>query len=760
MLILSTISIPGQGGLFEKIKTYDKKIFRGTLNMDSTFPVSVHEIEVHFFKNDIEKTNDTSLVVAGKWSFQTDVSNWPSGDYEVKFFAQDINGTVLDQITITITVESDVPEGTDPGSVFNTDFLDDFKDKTFNNKIKLETTTPDVIKKIQIKIEKGQEVKVEETTEISKNSWKFEEDVKDWETGTYEVTIKALDASDVVVDSANFNIKIKKEAPFYMPTFCAIMLIVFIVLFIVIFILSLLKHKKIMAELRFEPKNVQKKLPLMAYMSMFLTLLLVLAGTAAIITAELELMIFLVFLAGLGLLMLFTYWTFSNRNYPYFILYLIFGIISIIIISMISLWSPSDGLGLIIGSGLLAAGLLLFFVSILFYWLISRRGFLIPMVVVVLALAFSIIHIVLIVLSIIDLFISWWLVIIVGSILAYVLLLLSWLVLREDMFYFENREESKTHRGTRKTLNMFDVLSTPSGIFKRTYDRKVMAKISYEQTHDKKVRTEVIQLRDWDSPAGKAQGRRIMGVYVNKMSGKEGPMFNKVRVAESVKYTTYSSDTNLDDKLKLVKSFGFQVMESGKERGLDYYDLELVKRPLFGLGLGGSMGADKPKMDFEKGSGWKHGKDLKKDKEKIKGPGAVPEKPDRDDSYDYEREREKEREAQEREAQQTRERERDQEVERDHARRRDDRGRDEEVEDWGRRRERQHERGYDERSREDSERRRRYDQERQRERDRRPPPRREREERSPAPDRWPIQKEEAPPEKPKKRPPPPRIIKD
>jgi hypothetical protein len=270
---------------------------------------------------------------------------------------------------------------------------------------------------------------------------------------------------------------------------------------------------------------------------------------------------------------------------------------------------------------------------------------------------------------------------------------------------------------------------------RREYDRKVMAKISYEQTHDKKVRMEVIQLRDWDTKIGQAQGRRIMDVFVTKMREKEGPMFNKEPVSESVKYTIYSQDINLDDKLRLVKAHGFQVMDSGKERGLEYYDLELVGKPLFGMGPP-TMGADKPKADFEKGSGWKHGKDAKKDKDKEKEEG-----PDRDDSYDYDREREKERERKEKERDAY---ERDRERDRDKGRGRgrgDRRDRDEDVENWSGRRRGQ------ERSRQ-----RRSDKE-----DRRPPPRREEDH---SPDRWPIQQEEAPPEKPKKRPPPPKIVAD
>jgi hypothetical protein len=257
---------------------------------------------------------------------------------------------------------------------------------------------------------------------------------------------------------------------------------------------------------------------------------------------------------------------------------------------------------------------------------------------------------------------------------------------------------------------------------------------------------EVIQLRDWETTTGKAQGNRVMGAFISKMTGKEGALFNKEKVAESVKYSTYSSDTNLDDKLKLAKMYGFQVMESGKERGLDYYDLELVKKPLFG-GLGApGMGADKPKMDFEKDSGWKKGKDKKKDKGKIKDDATS----ERESDYDYERDRDRERAAKERESRESRGRERD----RDRDRYRDEEP-DEDVDDWsrdrrGRGRDRdRRDKGYT-----------RYD--RDRDRDRRPPKDEYRSDdyHTSTPDRWPIQQEEAPPEKPKKRPPPPKIVAD
>jgi hypothetical protein len=332
---------------------------------------------------------------------------------------------------------------------------------------------------------------------------------------------------------------------------------------------------------------------------------------------------------------------------------------------------------------------------------------------VILSLVFFILEIVFIVLSVLDIM-GWWLTAILGSVLLMVMLLLSWINLRNDIFYFETRDESKTHRGVRRTLNMFDVLRRPRGLFKREYDRKVMGKISYEQTHDKNVRMEVIQLRDWDTKSGKAQSRRLMGVYVGKMRGKEGPLFNKVKVAESVKYTTYSSDTNLDDKLKLCKAFGFKVQDSGKERGLDYFDLELVHRPF--LGLGTPMGSDKKGKDYDKDSGYK-----RDEKDKDEG---------REHRYDYEYEEEQRKKDRDSAYERDREMEREKEKERERDRRRHERESDRDVDDWSSSR-RDRDRGRD---------RDRYD-------DRRREPEHERE-REPAP------------EKSKKRPPPPKIVRD
>lgn len=703
IIILSSIPVPGQQGIFQQIKAYDGEKFKGNLKIESTFPEGISEIKVFFYKNKVETINATSKVTSGKWSFQADVSNWVSGDYEVKFFAHDENDTVVDQITITIRIDSDVPEGTDPGSVFDKSFLDKFKDKSFTDKIKLEITTPETIKKIQIMIQKGDDIKVDQTSDVLENAWKYEKDVKDWETGTYDVTIKAMDDSDVVIDSGNFNIKIKKEEPFYMPLFCVIMLIIFIVLFIVFFILSMLKNKKVMKELRFKPKDVSKKLPMMSLMAMFITLLFVLAGLVVTMTAGLDLIAFLLFLTALGFLMLITYWAFSNRNYPPIIIYLILIILSLVVISMAAVWSESDALGLVVGSGLILTASILFFISILLYWLTSRRGFLIALVTVILALVFFIILIVLVALSSIDFFISWSVSLILGCVLSAVLLLISWLILRDDIFYFEFREESSTHRGWRKTMNMFDIFSTARGLFKRDYDPKVMGKISYEQTHDKKVRMEVISLRDWKTKAGKSQSRRLMGVFVSKMRSKEGPLMDKKPVAEAVNYTVYSSDVNLDDKLSLSKAFGFEVQDSGRERGLDFFDLELIHRPF--LGLGTPMGAQKKKKDYDKDSGY--ARDAEKDKDR-----------EREHKYDYEHEEERKKERRERESRAAYERDRD----RDRRRERYEEP-DEDLEDWD---------AYGGRGRG---------------REREPP--RER-----------SKRREPPPEKPKSRPPPPRIVND
>ena len=468
-------------------------------------------------------------------------------------------------------------------------------------------------------------------------------------------------------------------------------------------------------------------------------------------------------LVGLGLLMLVTYWTFSNRNMPNFLYYLIFLIISFIVIILTSLWSPSDADGLFVGSALIITGLILFFISFLIYWLTTRRGFLIAMVTMILSLVFFIISLVFFVLAYIDLFVSWWVTLIVSSILLGIILLIGWMVLKDDIFYFETREESQTHRGYRKTLNMFDILSTPRGLMKRDYDRKVMAKISYEKTHDKKVRMEVIQLREWDTLPGRAQGRRIMGVFVTKMRGKEGAMFNKVPVAESVKFSTYSSDTNLNDKLDLCRAFGFEVVDSGKERGLDYYDLDLVHKPF--LGLGKPMGSMKPKKDYEVESGYK------RDKEKKGEPDS-----DRDHRYDYDHDREQRQKDRERDSRTSRESDGDRGRDRDRGGRRDrdrDRGRDRDRHD--RDRDRDRDRGRDRRDdrtedwSRDRDRDRDRDKGRRREPERRPEPEPERrsqrkrdDDRAPA--RWPAAEpvpeddHEPEPEKSKKRPQPPRIV--
>lgn len=718
--------------------------------MESTFPEGVKEIKVHFFKNGVETLSDTSDVVSGKWSFQTDITSWVSGDYEVKFFAHDQNGTVIDQIIITITVQSDIKEGKKPGSVFDEDFNNSYikTTKSFTDKIKIiKKDIPENIKKINIQITKDGEIQEDLSIDVSKNEWTYEKDVTDWKPGTYYVALEAIDELDEVYDSTSFEVKIKEEEekePFAnMPLFCAIMLIIFIILFIVFFVLTIIKHKKIMNELRFDPKTVVKKVPMMSYMGMLITLLLVLAGTATVVTAKLELIPFLLFIVFLGLLMLVTYWAFSNRNLPNFLFYLIMAILALIVISLAAVWSPIDAFGLTVGTGLVVTGFILLFISAFLYWLTSRRGFLIALVTVILALAFCIINIVFVVLSLID-FVNWWVTLVIGTVLLTIMLLISWNVLRDDIFYFETREESKTHRGYRRTFNMFDILSTPHGVLKRDYDRKVMGKISYEHMMDKNVRMEVIQLREWDTLRGKTQGRRLMGVYVKKMRSKEGPLFQKESVAKSVKYTTYSSDTNLDDKLKLCQAFGFAIQDSGKERGLEYYDLELVHKPF--LGLGTPMGAGKIKKDYDKDSGYARDKDKEKDE-------------DREHRYDYEHEEEKRKERRERESKAAYEKDR----ERD--RRRYEEEHDEDAEDWSskdRGEDRDRDRG---RARRD------------RGRDDRPRDKRQREddyEANRAPERWPPREKddrrerpparrrepEHDPEKPKKRPPPPKIVAD
>ena len=705
---------------------YENEKFSGTLKMEGRFSENVHEIKIIFFRGTQKQDESTKEITNGQWSYQADITTWPLGEYDVTLIAHDLNKTVIPggELSFKIEIESEVESGIMQGEIFTKDFINKFKDKKFSDKLEMSRTLNDDVFSIQTKISKGGEVKVDETVSDLKNSWEFETSVEKWDEGEYNVILTAKAQNDTVLDTATFQIKVEEEEPFYMPLVCAILLIIFIVLIIIFFILSILKHKKIMTGLKFNPKNVVKKLPMISYMSMFITLLLVLSGLAVCITAGLDIIPFILFLVVLGFLMLITYWVFSNRNLPPFLLYLILNILSLIVISLAAVWSETDASGLIVGSGLILAALIIYFISILFYWLGSRRGIFIALVTVILTLVFMILQIVFIVLAVIFI-IPWSIPVILGCVLMVVSLLLTWIILREDLFYFETREESKTHRGSRMTFNMFDILSTARGLFKRDYDRKVMGKISYEKTHDKKVRMEVISLRAWDTVPGRSQGKRLMGVYVGKMRSKEGPPFNKEPVAEAVKYTIYSSDVNLDDKLKLCRSFGFEVVDSGKERGLEFFDLELVHKPFLGLGAP-AMGPVKKKIDYDKESGYK--KDSKKDAEA-----------DRDHQYDYEHDdkRRREEEERKRDADYERDRERDR-------RRSREREPDEDLEDWGSSDRSRDDDGYYGSGYEDDD----------RTRDRRRARGREREATRPPP------KREPPAEKPKKRPPPPRIVKD
>ncbi|WP_455392695.1 hypothetical protein [[Eubacterium] cellulosolvens] len=700
---------------------YDNEQFSGTLKMEWTLPTDVIEVKIIFFKGTEKKTESTDKVVSGTWSFETDVSSWVVGEYNVKLLAHDINGSVIGETNFKIRVETGVEPGPQQGEIFEDKFIKKFKDKTFSDDLKMSTTLPDDIYSVQVRISKDGKVKVDKTSSDLDNAWSYKTSVKDWDEGKYDVLLIAKNITGDNQDTASFQIKVEQEEPFYMPLVCAVLLIIFIILLIVFFILSILKHKKLMKNLKFEPKNVVKKLPMMAYVAMFITLLLVLAGLSACITGSLDLIPFILFLITLGFLMLVTYWTFANRNLPPFILYLILIILSLIVVSLAAVWSEADAVGLAVGAGLVLTALILYFIAILIYWLTSRRGFLIALVTVILSLVFFIIMIVFVVLSSINFLADWWITLIIGSVLLSLLLLITWMVLRDDIFYFQTRDESKTHRGWRKSMNMFDLLSTPRGLFKRDYDPKVMGKISYEETHDKNVRMEVISLRDWESLPGKSQGRRLMGVFVKKMRSKEGPPFNKEPVAKGVKYSIYSSDIKVKDKLDLSRAFGFEVKESGKERGLDYYDLELVHKPF--LGLGTPMGSPTKKKDYDKDSGYARDSDKEKDRE-------------REHRYDYEHERKREEE--DRRARSDYERE----SRRERGREREP---DEDLEDWG---------GYDKdrgrrKPREDSYYGSGYDDDKERGRSKREPSH----ERRPAPER-----KEPPPEKPKKRPPPPKIV--
>jgi hypothetical protein len=712
-ITFSTVTSETPDEALNKIKdTYNGVKFKGNLLMAGNFPAEVAKVRIMFFFGTNQVMNETKNVQAGRWSFTTDVSTWAEGEYDVTIFSLDNSSNVNGQKEFKIKIESGVEAGIKQGQIFDSAFIKKYKDDNYLDDLKMSKSLPDDVDSVQVKITKGDEVKVDQTANNLQNSWSFETSVKDWKTGKYNVILIAKAANGTTLDTASFQIEVVDVEPYDMPLVCGVMLVIFIIIAIVLFILYLLKNKKVLSQLKFDPKSVAKKLPGLSIISMFLSLLLIIGWTGIAMTAGLDVITFILFLIVLGLGMLVTLWAFYNRNLVQLIFFIIFIVISLVVAILGSIWSEEDAFGLIMASEIILIGLIIYFISILLYWLTSRRGIFFALVVMILSLVFMILQIIFIVLSAIE-FMPWWLSAVLGSILIVLILILCWLMLREDIFYFEIREESKTHRGYRKTMNMFDILGTPRGLFKRDYDRKVMGKISYEETHDKKVRMEVISVRDWSLAPGRNQGRRLMGVFTKKMRSKEGPPFNKEPVAEAVKYTIYSSDVNLDDKISLCKAFGFEVQDSGRERGLDYFDLELVHRPF--LGLGKPMGSTKKKKDYDKESGYAKDSDSEKDA-------------DREHRYDYERDREREREEERRREREDLDRQRERERERERDRYRD-RGRDKEpeddLEDWSRpKRDRDRGRG--------------RNRGRARERDR----------------------DRAPPEKPKKRPPPPRIVSD
>jgi hypothetical protein len=67
---------------------YNNKKFAGTLRMEGlSFPDEVSEINILFFLGTQKQDESTDEVKNGDWSYQTDVTTWPLGKYDVTLIA-------------------------------------------------------------------------------------------------------------------------------------------------------------------------------------------------------------------------------------------------------------------------------------------------------------------------------------------------------------------------------------------------------------------------------------------------------------------------------------------------------------------------------------------------------------------------------------------------------------------------------------------------------------------------------------------------
>ncbi len=418
-------------------------------------------------------------------------------------------------------------------------------------------------------------------------NWTYKWDTTKVSDGVYEISVTAYNRTEQLERIMTLVFVENENDEPSMTDAQALIIAIVIIIFIIIEICILIIDRKLSAikfkALNLINKNVKLITPRFAYLNTVL-FLLTLFITLSILIVLTDTTIFTIYLIVIGMTALAGIWGLTHRGIASKIALMVFfgGLwIGLSIIIFTDLFNGTEKIpkSLAVAGSIALLGLLVTYSFLLILvWRMKVRAQIpakVTLVITIISWVLPILALVGIIFAAIEI-LGWEIILLETIVFSGIMSILSWVVYRAEILYYEMREESRTRSTKNITFNMFKIESIPIGLFAREYKKNTLGKISYELNSEDEISIGIISvIDDWDTQWELAH--RLMAGFINKMHN------DSFANAGGVTLKLYSSDENLDTKLELCKYFGFVVISSGREKQLGYYHLELGAKPgLFG----------------------------------------------------------------------------------------------------------------------------------------------------------------------------------
>lgn len=416
---------------------------------------------------------------------------------------------------------------------------------------------------------------------IDNNTWTYI-----WVTtrvgdGEYNITIKTynltsltdVNITTLIVDNIKLSSNSRSDNKIIIA---AILVIIFTIIEVIIILMDRRHRNKVLTSLNIEPNQITYNVPRLALVNIAIFLIIMTIILTIITPLIRNELLYSIFLILNGMTILTGLWAFTHKclasklALAFFFSSLWFLIMSMTSMGLykppIKITMPGILTGLILGILIMAVYLLIFsFIYIDKSSSNIKKG--VSVITIILTLIFLGTIFLTILFANFSMF-DWPNSLFLSLIFSGMISIVTWVVYRSDLVFFETREESQTKNTRNMTFNMFDIDGSRGGLVRKDHQKINLSKISYKISTDDNVNIGMISIQgDWDFNHDLAH--KIMHKFVRKMH-----RFSYIkRGCVSVKL--YSSDDDFDHKLSLCRDLGFVIVSNEKHCDNSNYQLEL-----------------------------------------------------------------------------------------------------------------------------------------------------------------------------------------